>query len=185
MKKTNENFGSKVDLASSKLDKHNLVSMVIDKIGQQWKSIKTAFTKINCEKSGYIEREELTYALRNWGLFLNQEQFEYLYKAFDHDGDDIIGYQDFKKTIADKIQPEENLYFRQDNPGTFVLNPNEQRNCWKEQNSKDDKTPFQLKVKVSKVSKIIEKLKNELGETKWKMLTESLLKFRNEKKISK
>lgn len=128
MKKTNENFGYKADLINSKIEKHKLVDIVIDKIAQQWKSIKTAFTRMNYEKNGYIDRDELTDALKNWGLFLNHEQFEHLYKEFDTDGDDTISYQDFKKTIGDKIQPEENLYFRQDNPNTFVLNSNELKN---------------------------------------------------------
>lgn len=108
--------------------------LVIDKIAQQWRSIKTAFTKINCEKSGSIEREELQVALKNWGLFLDQEKFEHVYQEFDHDKDGVISYGDFKKTIGEIIQPEENLYFRQDNPKTIILNAKEQKNCWREDN---------------------------------------------------
>ena len=120
------------DNASSQFDSDLLIKKVIDKITQQWKSIKTAFTKINTEKKKYIDKLELKIALKNLGFYLDSSVFNKLYDIFDYDKDGQISYQDFKATIGEKIQPEEFLYFRQDNPSTIVLTPREQRNWWKE-----------------------------------------------------
>ena len=59
---------------------------------------------------------------------MDEEKFDYVYQHFDHDQDGVISYRDFKNVIGEKIQPEENLYFRQDNPSTFQLNAKEQKN---------------------------------------------------------
>lgn len=67
-------------------------------------------------------------SLKNWGLYIDSEKFDQVYEAFDHDRDGVISYQDFKKTIGQKIQPEEFLYFRQDHPKTITLNAKEQKN---------------------------------------------------------
>lgn len=131
-KQATEKYKKATEKVSKLCFRSNLVETIIGKITQQWKSVKTAFTKINCEKSGYIEKDELRMALNNWGLDLDEEKFNRVYDAFDLDKDGLIGYNDFKRTIGEKIQPEEFLYFRQDNPSTFLLNPVEQKNCWKE-----------------------------------------------------
>jgi Ca2+-binding EF-hand superfamily protein len=117
---------------SSNFDTKQIIKKIIDKITQQWKSIKTAFTKINSEKKRFIDKTELEIALNNLGFFLDSETLDIIYKEFDYDKDGQISYQDFKTTIGQKIQPEEFLYFRQDNPSTIVLKPHEQKNCWKE-----------------------------------------------------
>ena len=113
--------------ASKQYDLQILIRKIIEKITQQWKSIKTAFTKINWEKSKFIEKFELQINLKNWGFSLDEKTFDDVYNAFDYDKDGMISYQDFKRTIGRKIQPEEFLYFRQDNPDTIVLKPHEQK----------------------------------------------------------
>ena len=118
--------------ATKHYDVNLLVRKITEKIAQQWKSIKTAFTKINWEKSKFIEKFELELNLRNWGFFLDQKTLDEVYNVFDYDKDGLINYQDFKRTIGYKIQPEEFLYFRQDNKDTIILKPHEQRNWWKE-----------------------------------------------------
>ena len=52
-----------MDEFSNALKKKSLKELIIDKITQQWKSIKTAFIKMNCEKSGFIEKYEFETAL--------------------------------------------------------------------------------------------------------------------------
>lgn len=52
------------DNASNNLDIKLLTKKIIDKITQQWKSIKTAFTKINSEKKRFIDKLELQIALK-------------------------------------------------------------------------------------------------------------------------
>ena len=47
MKKTKESSNAAADARNEKLQKQDLVRIVIEKITQQWKSIKAAFTKIN------------------------------------------------------------------------------------------------------------------------------------------
>ena len=118
--------------ASNKLDSDLLIKKVIDKITQQWKSIKTAFTKINSDKNKYIDKFELHISLKNLGFYLDSNTFDKVFDLFDYDKDGRISYQDFKRTIGERIKPEEFLYFRQDNPSTCFLTPREQKNCWKE-----------------------------------------------------
>lgn len=128
MKKTKDAHNKAIDEFSKALKQRSLTDLIVDKITQQWKSIKTAFIKMNCEKSGYIEKDELKVILQNWGFYLDDEKFDEVYSAFDRDKDGIINYADFKYAIGYRIQPEEYLYFRQDNPNTINLNPKEQKN---------------------------------------------------------
>ena len=50
---------------------------------------------LNTEKSGAIRPEELRFYFKHWGLNLTEEQFQFLFKKFDFDGDGKINYKDF------------------------------------------------------------------------------------------
>lgn len=52
------------------------------------------------EKTGKISPAEFRYQLEFWGLSINQEQFNKLFKKFDLDGDGFISYKDFQHSIG-------------------------------------------------------------------------------------
>ena len=111
----------------------------------------------------------------NWGFYLDDEKFDEVYDAFDYDKDGLIDYTDFKKTIGEKIQPEEYLYFRQDNPSTMNLNPNEYKSCWEElPKVKSNAKPFHIKIGVEKATAIIRRLKKDIGAEKWTAIIKEL-----------
>ena len=89
----------------------NLESKIFNKIQDQWKTLKKAFSDLSKGK-GSIQKLELREYLKNWGLVISQDQFDMLYDKLDHDKDGKVSYDDFKKTAGKNISPEEFLYFR-------------------------------------------------------------------------
>jgi len=52
--------------------------------------------------------------LKHWGYYLNEEQFDTLFKKLDYDKDGKVSYEDFQNSVGNEISPPEFLYFRQD-----------------------------------------------------------------------
>ena len=89
-----------------------LRKQVLDKIGNQWKTLRKAFMDMNMEKSGSIKPNELRFYLKHWGIMISDAEFAKLFAQFDADGDGYISYKDFVKTVGTEIHPSEGLYFR-------------------------------------------------------------------------
>ena len=70
---------------------------------------------LNIEKTGKISKRELKFFLNFWGMNdITEEEFMYIFKRFDLDGDGLISYKDFQQSIGSEMFPAEGLYFRQD-----------------------------------------------------------------------
>ena len=103
---------------------------ILDKIKFQWKSIRKAFSDMNQDKSGTIEADELKFYFNHWGLHLTDAQMDYIFKRFDYDGDGVISYKDFNRTVGNEIHPGETLYFRQDKPQMMKMSKCKHDKCW-------------------------------------------------------
>jgi len=101
-------------ILSGLIGQSEIVPMVLQKIREQWKTIKKSFHDISKEKSGFIEADELKFYLRHWGLSVTEQTFNHLVQELDWDKDGKISYSDFQKTVGAEIHPGEGLYFRQD-----------------------------------------------------------------------
>lgn len=60
---------------------------------------------LNSDKSGTISPNELWFYLDFWGMKISQEDFDKVYKSFDVDGDGVINYKDFQKSIGLELFP--------------------------------------------------------------------------------
>lgn len=85
---------------------------------------------MNKERDSAISPEELRFYLQHWGLNLTDEQFDYIFKKLDCDGDGMISYPDFNKSVGNEIHPGETLYFRQDTPHLMSKNKCQHPKCW-------------------------------------------------------
>ncbi len=59
-----------------------------------------------------MDPNELKFYLDHWGIYVNDETFQQIYKSLDWDKDGKVSYTDFQKTIGREIHPGEALYFR-------------------------------------------------------------------------
>lgn len=100
--------------AAANLAHGDILIKLIDKIRQQWSTVRKAFKDFNEDNDPYIDKKELIYFLEHWGLPLNEEQQDVVFGFFDKDGDGQISYQDFVQSIGYEIHPSETLYFRQE-----------------------------------------------------------------------
>ncbi len=57
--------------------------------------MRKAFQDLNIEKSGKISDKELKFFLNFWGMKAEEEEFQEVFKLFDHDNDGKISYKDF------------------------------------------------------------------------------------------
>lgn len=85
---------------------------------------------MNKERDSAIAEDELRFYLQHWGLNLTDDQFKYIFKMFDSDGDGMINYMDFHNAVGHEIHPGETLYFRQDKPHMMRINKCEHPKCW-------------------------------------------------------
>ena len=93
-----------------------VLDKLINKIRQQWSTVRKAFSDFNADKDPYIDKEELIFFLEHWGFPLSDTQADIVFTFFDKDGDGQISYQDFVQSIGFEIHPGESFYFRQDMP---------------------------------------------------------------------
>jgi Ca2+-binding EF-hand superfamily protein len=95
------------------LNTGDIEAKILEKIKFQWKTLRKAFMDMNVEKSGHISQKELRFYLNFWGMEVQQDIFEQVYKKFDLDGDGLISYKDFQTSIGAEMFPAEGLYFTQ------------------------------------------------------------------------
>ena len=73
----------------------NLAEKVLQKMYEQWGTMRKAFMNLNQGKSGKITRTELKFYLNHWGMQVPDDAFESLFNGFDEDQDGLISYKDF------------------------------------------------------------------------------------------
>ena len=78
--------------AAANLAHGDILIKLIDKIRQQWSTVRKAFKDFNEDNDPYIDKKELIYFLEHWGLPLNDEQQDVVFGFFDKDGDGQISY---------------------------------------------------------------------------------------------
>ena len=103
------------EAAKSQRDLHNLQTLIFEKFGLQWSTLKKAFGTLNLEKTGQIRPYELRHILEHWGIVLTQKDFDQVFKWFDKTSKGYFTIKELQTTVGDAIQPQEGLYFRQDN----------------------------------------------------------------------
>ena len=57
-------------------DLDKLQTLIFEKFGFQWGTLKKAFETLNLEKTGNIRPFELRHILEHWGINLTQEDFD-------------------------------------------------------------------------------------------------------------
>ena len=71
----------------------NLVLIrLIEKIRQQWSTVRKAFKDFNEDNDPYIDKDELIFFLRHWGFPLTESQGDVVFQFFDKDKDGQISY---------------------------------------------------------------------------------------------
>ena len=65
---------------------------LIEKIRQQWSTVRKAFKDFNEDNDPYIDKDELVFFLRHWGFPLTEAQSDIVFQFFDKDGDGQISY---------------------------------------------------------------------------------------------
>lgn len=73
----------------------HILTKLIDKIKQQWSTVRKAFKDFNEDNDPFIDKSELIFFLQHWGFPLTESQGEVVFNFFDRDGDGHISYQDF------------------------------------------------------------------------------------------
>lgn len=108
--------GSDKTIAAKCLLTGDIEAKVLQKIMVQWKTLRKAFMDLNIEKTGRISKKEFKFFLNFWGMDITEEEITRCFNNFDIDGDGVISYKDFQKSIGADMFPAEGLYFRQDIP---------------------------------------------------------------------
>lgn len=118
--------------AQSIIKDEDVLDKLINKIRQQWNTVRKAFSDFNTDNDPYIDRDELIFFLEHWGFPLSDTQANIVFKFFDRDGDGQISYQDFVQSIGFEIHPGESFYFRQDMPNQLAnkVATCDQEECW-------------------------------------------------------
>ena len=70
----------------------DIVKKLIEKIRQQWKTVRKAFRDFNEDNDPYIQKEELQFFLEHWGFPITNEQADKVFEYFDTDKDNLISY---------------------------------------------------------------------------------------------
>jgi Ca2+-binding EF-hand superfamily protein len=61
-----------------------LLSMIQDKMDQRFKSLRETFLSIDADRSGYISKEEFLRSCSNWGVMLDDLDFESVNALYPH-----------------------------------------------------------------------------------------------------
>jgi EF-hand domain pair len=56
-----------------------LKQRVLEKIANQWKTLRKAFMDLNSEKTGSIKPHELKFFLNHWGMQITEANFNHLF----------------------------------------------------------------------------------------------------------
>ena len=149
----------------------NVVQKLIEKIRQQWKTVRKAFRDFNEDNDPYIQKEELFFFLNHWGFPISKDQADEVFDYFDDDKDGLISYQDFIMSIGYEIHPEETLYFRQDVHHSIKQSVCAYKGCWQACKGRSAYCVAHLKLCMSKIDKlyqnIYEKIKKNYPNNGW------------------
>ena len=95
-------------------------SLIMDKFAFQWRTLKKAFATLNLDKTGSVRPYEMRHILEHWGICLEPDDFEKVFRWFDPTGKGHFSISELQNAVGNTIQPQEGLYFRQDN---FIKEP--------------------------------------------------------------
>ena len=115
LKKQEQRKGRDKKMAAEALMADDVLDRLVEKMRQQWKTVKKAFHDFNSDNKPYLEQKDLLHFLGHWGFPVTDSQSKTVFAFFDKDGDGRISYQDFVQSVGFEIHPGETLYFRQDN----------------------------------------------------------------------
>ena len=98
------------DLSLTKEDIYQgsvIMDLVREKLEQRFASLREAFLKVDADRSGYISRGEFREACSNWGVEIDEFDFECLNATYEHKEsekavDKGIGYLEFINLITNE-----------------------------------------------------------------------------------
>ena len=99
-------------MAREQITNDNILKRLVDKMHNQYKTLKSCFTDMNKSKSGFITKAEFQRSLIQWGFTANDEVTDHLYSWLDEDGDGKVSFDDLRHTAGKDIAPMEQLFFR-------------------------------------------------------------------------
>lgn len=118
----------------------------------------------------------LKHYLNHWGITVDESTFKRLYEQLDYDGDGIISYADFQRTVGARIHPGEGLFFRQDVSESFKISSCDQNGCWQPTKQGQTFCPLHKASNLAEAHKVYRALTNRCGHGKLKMLVHNLRK---------
>jgi Ca2+-binding EF-hand superfamily protein len=97
------------------------MKVILEKIQDQWKTIRKSFHDISKDTRGQMEAEELKFYLNHWGIHVTDETFNKIFQTLDWDKDGKVSYTDFHTYISKRQWGER---FTREKVSTFVrINP--------------------------------------------------------------
>merc|ERR1712195_374224 len=76
-----------------------LLNKVKRKMFQTFDSLRAAFLKYDCDRSGALDARELNAVLQSNGVMLEPDQLAQLLRSFDKNGDGQIDYNEFVQAM--------------------------------------------------------------------------------------
>ena len=140
----------------------DVLARLIEKIRQQWKTVRGAFRDFNEDNDPYIQKHELQFFLNHWGFPLTQDQADQVFDYFDADKDGLISYRDFIDSIGYEIHPEEGLYFRQDVHHNIKQSVCAYKGCWQATQGRKAYCVAHLKLCLSKMEKLFQNIYDKI-----------------------
>ena len=87
-KKQAKSKGKDKQLAAEAIMPDSIVlGKLIEKIRQQWSTVRKAFKDFNEDNDPYIDKDELIFFIKHWGFPLTEAQGDAVFNFFDKDGD--------------------------------------------------------------------------------------------------
>ena len=75
------------------------VKQIADKVNAKYTRMQRAFTELDTDKSGFLEKLEFMEAVKNFNLMIPFEHMMQIIDASDKDGDGRISYSEFCETM--------------------------------------------------------------------------------------
>jgi hypothetical protein len=153
--------------ASKVLVGGELYQKIIKKFREQWTTVRAAFTSLDTNRTGSIDKQELRFWLDFWGMDqISEAQFDSVFNKLDYDRNGIISFTDLQYTIGQELYPREGLYFRQEGKLDLKTEPCIQYQCFQIQHDGSSYCRFHMRTHEDKGQKIYKKIFNTLG-TQW------------------
>lgn len=91
-------------------DVHQKITMRLTQIGRGPLDVKKAFSKMDADNSGRIDKKEFRDGLQDLNIFLSQATFDRLFRAIDVDQSGEISYEEFQKVLFEADPDAEDIH---------------------------------------------------------------------------